>query len=90
MLALTIAVAQLSVLRVFQAMLANKLWRKQPQSGELVQLATQVTRNLFARLVPELDAGEATCLLPLPDYTVTLLIADRIMHMPGVYLCSIN
>ena len=55
---------QLSVLRVFQAMLADKAWRKQKESGELVQLATHVTRNLFARLVPDLmDPGaNALCI----------------------------
>lgn len=35
-------------------MLADKMWRKQKASAELVQLATHVTRNLFARLVPDL------------------------------------
>ena len=43
---------QLSVLRVLQAVLSDKIFRKQAGSGEVIHLATHVTRNLFARLVP--------------------------------------
>ena len=43
---------QLSVLRVFQAILSDKAFRKQEGSGEVTHLAAHVTRNLFARLVP--------------------------------------
>ena len=53
---------QLSVLRVFQAMLADKVWRKQKESAQLIQLATHVTRTLFARLVPDL-MGPGKCYL---------------------------
>ncbi|KAL0032107.1 hypothetical protein WJX77_005423 [Trebouxia sp. C0004] len=44
---------QLSVLRVFQSILSDKVFRKQEGSGEVVHLATHVTRNLCARLVPD-------------------------------------
>ncbi|KAL0021485.1 hypothetical protein WJX79_010302 [Trebouxia sp. C0005] len=44
---------QLSVLRVFQAILSDKAFRKQEGSGEVINLATHVTRNLCARLVPD-------------------------------------
>ena len=44
---------QLSVLRVFQAVLTDKGFRKQDGAGEVVQLATHITRNLCARLVPD-------------------------------------
>ena len=48
-----IMVLQLSVLRVFQAILSDKPFRKQEGSGEVIHLATHVTRHLFARLAPD-------------------------------------
>ncbi|KAL3161372.1 hypothetical protein ABBQ32_010265 [Trebouxia sp. C0010 RCD-2024] len=44
---------QLSVLRVFQAVLSDKGFRKQEGAGEVIHLATHVTRNLFTRLAPD-------------------------------------
>ena len=41
------------MLRVFQAILSDKGFRKQEGAGEVIHLATRVTRNLFARLVPD-------------------------------------
>ena len=50
---------QLSVLRVFQAILSDKAFRKQDGAGEVVHLATHVTRNLFARMAPDtVNAGK--------------------------------
>ena len=52
---------QLSVLRVFQAILSDKAFRKQEGAGEVTHLATQVTRNLCARLAPDNpDEGKHT------------------------------
>eukprot|EP00891_Asterochloris_glomerata_P008793 jgi/Astpho2/8793/Aster-05348 len=49
---------QLSVLRVFQAILADSSFRRQTGARELVQTCTGITRNLFARLVPRLPEIE--------------------------------
>ena len=63
-----IMVLQLSVLRVFQAILSDKAFRKQEGSGEVILLATHVTRNLFARLAPDNPyEGNITPLLVLPS-----------------------
>ena len=62
-----IMVLQLSVLRVFQAILSDKAFRKQEGSGEVIHLATHVTRNLFARLAPDNPyEGNITPLLRYP------------------------
>ena len=52
------ACLQLSVLRVFQAILADSSFRRQPAARELVHTCTGITRNLFARLVPCLPEVE--------------------------------
>ena len=60
-------VLQLSVLRVFQAILSDKAFKKQEGSGEVIHLATHVTRNLFARLAPDNPyQGDTAPLLVLP------------------------
>lgn len=41
------------MLRVFQAILSDKAFRKQEGAGEVIHLATHVTRNLFTRLAPD-------------------------------------
>ena len=43
---------QLSVLRIFQAILSDKAFKKQDGAREVIHLATHVSRNLFVRLVP--------------------------------------
>ncbi len=53
---------QLSVLRVFQAILSDKSFRKQEGAGEVINMATHVTRNLCARLVPD-NPYEGSCRL---------------------------
>ena len=55
---------QLSVLRVFQAILADSSFRRQPAARELVHICTGVTRNLFTRLVPRLPEVEESGELP--------------------------
>lgn len=61
---------QLSVLRVFQAILSDKAFRKQEGSGEVIRLATHVTRNLCARLVPDNPYPEGMCSLCSQDLSV--------------------
>lgn len=67
---------QLSVLRVFQAILSDKAFRKQEGSGEVINLATHVTRNLCARLVPDNPYPEGTCSLceDLPAWAAARLV----------------
>ena len=55
---------QLSVLRVFQAILADSSFRRQTGARELVHTCTGITRNLFARLVPRLPEIEESGELP--------------------------
>jgi len=43
---------QLSVLRVFHAIMSDNSVRKNPMMAELIKLCTRVTRNLFSRLAP--------------------------------------
>lgn len=43
---------QLSVLRVFEQILSDRDFLAQPQSEELSRFCGNVTRNLFARLLP--------------------------------------
>ncbi|GAB4821374.1 hypothetical protein N2152v2_008420 [Parachlorella kessleri] len=45
---------QLSVLRVFHAILADSSLRKKPEFEPLLRFATRVVRNMFERLVPDL------------------------------------
>ena len=52
------ACVQLSVLRVFQAILADSSFRRQPAARELVHTCTGITRNLFEQLVPRLPEVE--------------------------------
>ena len=47
---------QLSVLRVFHAIMADRAVRADPQHAELLKLCTHVTRSLFKRLVPPLPS----------------------------------
>ena len=71
---------QLSVLRVFQAILSDKAFRKQEGSGEVVRLATRVTRNLCARLVPDNQYPEGMCGLcsqELPAWAATRLTCSH-------------
>lgn len=70
---------QLSVLRVFQAILSDRAFRKQEGSAEVTHLATHVTRNLFARLVP-LNPYEG-------DTTSTCIMAES--HAVAMVLCFI-
>lgn len=51
---------QLSVLRLFQQILADAALRKQPAATEILQFAAQVTRSLFARLVPPAEPQPST------------------------------
>lgn len=67
-------VLQLSVLRVFQAILSDKAFRKQGGSGEVIHLATHVTRNLFTRLAPDnpYEGSTSPQLLTSPPPTPSL------------------
>eukprot|EP00887_Chlorella_sp_A99_P001979 scaffold18.g1979.t1 len=50
---------QLSVLRLFHAIMSDPTVRKDPQHADLLALATRTTRNMFARLVPDLSGAKA-------------------------------
>jgi timeless len=43
---------QLSVLRVFHAIMSDASARKNPMMADLIKLCTRITRNLFSRLAP--------------------------------------
>ena len=73
---------QLSVLRVFQAILSDKGFRKQEGSGEVIHLATHVTRNLFTRLAPDNPyEGDAT-------YPCTAVSQHMPAHMTARFICE--
>ena len=54
--------AQLSVMRVFERILSDQEYRQLPHARELIHFCTQVTRNLFKRMLytPEKDCKEST------------------------------
>ena len=51
---------QLSVLRIFHSIMADNSVHKDVQYARLLKFCTRITRNLFARLVPDLESLEKT------------------------------
>jgi len=43
---------QVSILRLFHQILSDGKFRKQPKSSEVVRLAADIVRHIFARLMP--------------------------------------
>ena len=48
------------MLRVFQQLLANAPFRKQPGSSEMLRFAVRIVRHVFERLVPAIAATTAS------------------------------